>query len=405
MQADLIVIGAGIVGLATAYKYQQMRPKARVLVIEKEPKIARHQTGHNSGVIHSGIYYAPGSLKAELCRHGASLMVSFCQQFAIPHAITGKLIAATSEHEIPGLLRLAERAKQNGVPTRMLTPAEARTYEPHLTCLQALQVESTGITDYTRVAQTLANLVKEAGGEILLQTTARFMSEDERSVTVSTDRGDYTARHLISCAGLWSDRIADQHDRSNARIIPFRGEYYELRPEAHPLVRGLIYPVPDPNFPFLGVHLTRGIDGSVHAGPNAVLALARAGYTWGQVNFRDLIDSLSYPGFQHLVRKHWRAGTQEVLRSFSKRLFTASLQRFIPELTAEDLLPAPAGVRAQAVLPDGTLADDFLLVRGESSVHVVNAPSPAATASLAIGQRIAAMIATGSPLHSSVGNM
>ncbi|WP_149547778.1 L-2-hydroxyglutarate oxidase [Streptomyces marokkonensis] len=384
---DVLVIGGGIVGLSTAYAISRAAPGTRVTVLEKEPGPARHQTGRNSGVIHSGIYYRPGSLKARYAVRGAAEMVKFCAEYDIPHAVTGKLIVATAREELPRLHALAQRGRENGIAVRELCGAQIAEYEPQADGLAALHVGTTGICDFAAVARRLA---EASGAEV--RYGARVVRVDrrpDRGVAVLTAGGDVVrGRVLVNCAGLHCDEIARRTgDDPGARIVPFRGEYYELaRPE---LVRGLVYPVPDPAFPFLGVHLTRGVDGSVHVGPNAVPALAREGYDWRTVRPRELGATLSWPGSWQLARRHWRYGTGELHRSLSRRAFTRAVRRLLPAVREDDLVPTAAGVRAQAVLRDGTLADDFLIQEAPRAVHVLNAPSPAATASLPIGREIA----------------
>jgi len=388
-----VVVGGGIVGLATAHELTRRHPHATVTVLEKEDHVAAHQTGHNSGVIHAGVYYKPGSLKARLCRAGSASMVEFCETHGIPYQICGKLIVATDESELPRLHALHERALANELPVRLVTPAEAREYEPHIASVAGLHVASTGIVDYAHVCRVLAELVEKAGGTVRLGARVVALQPDGDAIVVRTTTGEHRADYLVNCAGLHSDRIARMAGRRpTARIIPFRGEYYELRPSRRDLVRGLIYPVPDPQFPFLGVHLTRMIDGSVHAGPNAVLALAREGYSWGRVRPRDVADVATYPGLWRLARKHLRYGVTEVRRSLSRNLFARSLARLVPELTREDIVRAGAGVRAQAIARDGSLVDDFLIEYGPRQVHVLNAPSPAATSSLEIAKHIATQL-------------
>ena len=379
-----VVVGAGIVGLAVAHRLLQDRPHATVTVLEKENRVGGHQTGHNSGVIHSGIYYRPGSLRAKLCVAGARSMVEFCREHGIPVEVTGKLIAATTEAELPRLQTLAKRAEANGVPARLVDPAAARELEPHVACLAGLHITSTGITDYGAVCEVLAKLIVDRGGEVRTGVRVTSIGTDR----VHTTAGEVPMDTLVNCAGLHADRIARMAGVTPpVRIIPFRGEYFTIR--RADLVRGLIYPVPDPDLPFLGVHLTRTVDGHLHAGPNAVLALAREGYRWRRVNLRDLAETVGYPGMWRLARRHLGTGVDEVRRSLSRRRFAASLARLVPDVTTEDLVPAPAGVRAQAVGRDGALLDDFLLVRHERQLHVLNAPSPAATSSLEIARRIA----------------
>jgi L-2-hydroxyglutarate oxidase len=379
-----VVVGAGIVGLAVAHRLLLDRPHATVTVLEKEDRVGGHQTGHNSGVIHSGVYYRPGSLRAKLCVAGARSMVEFCREHGIPVEVTGKLIAATAEAELPRLHALAQRAEANGVPARLVDPAGARELEPHVACLAGLHITSTGITDYGAVCEVLAKLIVDRGGEV--RTGVRVTAIDPG--LVHTTAGEVPTDTLINCAGLHADRIARLAGAAPpVRIVPFRGEYFTIR--RADLVRGLIYPVPDPDLPFLGVHLTRTVDGHLHAGPNAVLALAREGYRWRRVNLRDLAETARYPGMWRLARRHLGTGVDEVRRSLSRRRFAASLARLVPDVTTEDLVRAPAGVRAQAVGRDGALLDDFLLLRHERQLHVLNAPSPAATSSLEIARRIA----------------
>jgi L-2-hydroxyglutarate oxidase len=378
-----VVVGAGIVGLAVAHRLLLDRPDATVTVLEKEDRVGAHQTGHNSGVIHSGIYYRPGSLRAQLCVAAAGTMVEFCREHGIPHEVTGKLIVATAEAELPRLRALAERATANGVPAEMIDPVAARELEPNVSCLAALHVRSTGITDYGAVCEILAKLIAHRGGEVRTGVRVTAIGGGH----VRTTGGDLPVDTLVNCAGLHADRVARLAGTvPPVRIIPFRGEYYTLR-RPH-LVRGLIYPVPDPDLPFLGVHLTRTVDGHLHAGPNAVLATSREGYRWGRVNVRDVFDTAGYPGAWRLARRHFGTGIDEVRRSLSRRRFAASLARLVPDVTPDDLVAAPAGVRAQAVGRDGALLDDFLLVRAERQLHVLNAPSPAATSALEIARRI-----------------
>jgi len=391
--ADVCVIGGGIVGLATAHELAVNRGH-KVVLLEKETTWAAHQTGHNSGVIHAGLYYKPGSLKARMCADGNRSIVDFAREHGIPHQVNGKLVVAVSGEEIGPLTVLAERAKANGVPARTVTAAEAREYEPEVQCVAALRVESTGIIDYKNVCQVLADRLVDNGAELWSASPALAVRASGSAIEVATERGVVRAKVLVNCAGLHADRVAKLAGRRpKARIVPFRGEYYELRPQARSLVNGLIYPVPDPAFPFLGVHLTRMIDGSVHAGPNAVLALRREGYRWRDISPADLADALSFPGTWKLARKYAKTGIQEVVRSLSKRRFADSLARLVPRVTADDLVPAEAGVRAQAMLPDGSLVDDFLFELAERQVHVLNAPSPAATSSLEIGRHVADRVA------------
>jgi L-2-hydroxyglutarate oxidase len=389
--SDVLVIGGGIVGLSAAYAITRAAPGARVTVLEKETGPARHQTGRNSGVIHSGIYYRPGSLKARFAVRGAAEMVKFCAEHDIPHEVTGKLIVATERAELPRLHALVQRGRENGIPVRELGPAQIAEREPHVRGLAAIHVGTTGVCDFGAVAAQLARLVQDAGGRIRYGAQARVIGRRPSGVAVRTAGGEVLrGRALVNCAGLYCDRVARlAGDDPGMRIVPFRGEYYELVPERRHLVRGLVYPVPDPAFPFLGVHLTRGIEGSVHIGPNAVPALAREGYDWRTVRPGELAGTLAYPGSWRIARQHWRYGAGELRRSLSKRAFADAVRRLLPEVSDDDLMPAPAGVRAQAVLPDGRLVDDFLITESPGMVHVLNAPSPAATASLPIGREVA----------------
>ncbi|KUO08824.1 hydroxyglutarate oxidase [Streptomyces sp. DSM 15324] len=384
---DVLVIGGGIVGLSTAYAISRAAPGTRVTVLEKEPGPARHQTGRNSGVIHSGIYYRPGSLKARYAVRGAAEMTKFCAEYGIAHAVTGKLIVATERDELPRLHGLVQRGRENGIPVRELGTAQIAEYEPEVRGLAAIHVGTTGICDYTAVAHRLG---EASGAELRYGAeVVRIDRRPERGVAVLTARGDVVrGRALVNCAGLYCDEIARMTgDEPEVRIVPFRGEYYELaRPD---LVRGLVYPVPDPAFPFLGVHLTRGIDGGVHVGPNAVPALAREGYDWGVVRPREALATAAWPGVWRMGRRHWRYGAGELRRSVSKGAFVQAVRRLLPAVGETDLVRADAGVRAQAVLRDGGLVDDFLIREGARAVHVLNAPSPAATASLPIGREVA----------------
>ncbi|MBI0296635.1 L-2-hydroxyglutarate oxidase [Streptomyces sp. PRKS01-29] len=391
LDCDVLVIGGGIVGMSTAYAITRAAPGTRVTVLEKEAGPARHQTGRNSGVIHSGIYYRPGSLKARFAVRGAAEMVKFCAEHGIPHEVTGKLIVATERSELPRLHGLVQRGRENGIPVRELGPAQIAEYEPWVRGLAAIHVGTTGVCDFGAVAARLARLAQDAGTSVRYGAQVRAIGRRPSAVAVRTADGTVLrARALVNCAGLHCDRVARlAGDDPGMRIVPFRGEYYELVPSRASLVNGLVYPVPDPAFPFLGVHLTRGIDGGVHIGPNAVPALAREGYAWHTVRPRELAGTLAYPGSWRIARRHWRYGAGELRRSLSKRAFTDAVRRLLPDVTADDLIAAPAGVRAQAVLPDGTLVDDFLISQSPRIVHVLNAPSPAATASLPIGREVA----------------
>ncbi|WGD38082.1 L-2-hydroxyglutarate oxidase [Lysinibacter sp. HNR] len=384
---SIIIIGGGIIGLAVAELAS--RSGYSVTLLEKEPTWATHQTGHNSGVIHAGPYYAPGSLKAVMCTVGNSSMVRFAEENGIQHDVCGKLIVAVTEEEIPRLEVLAQRAAANGTHSRMISASEAREYEPEVSAVQALRVESTGIINYTDVSNALAQLAQKQGADLMTNAEVTGIRQQNDKTHVVHSQGEVTADFLINCAGLQSDRIARMAGLTpEARIVPFRGEYYELTPERRHLVRGLIYPVPDPELPFLGVHLTKMINGSVHAGPNAVLALAREGYTWKDISVKDSFESMTYPGFLRLASKNITNGAGEIIRSLSRRVFARSLARLVPDITSADLLPSASGIRAQALLRDGSLADDFIIQRMANQLHVLNAPSPAATSSLEIAKNI-----------------
>ena len=387
----VMVVGGGIIGLAVA---RALRVGGHdVTVCEKEPGWAAHQTGRNSGVIHSGLYYKPGGLKARLCVAGSASMAAYAGERGLPVEIGGKLVVAVDSRELPALAELERRGTANGVPVRRLDAAAARAYEPEVRCVAALRVTSTGIVDYAAVARALAAELAADGAELRLGVEVLGVHADGTGVRLQTSAGELRGDGLVNCAGLHSDRIARLAGLAPAaRIVPFRGEYFELTPAAAARVRGLIYPVPDPVFPFLGVHLTRGIDGSVHAGPNAVLALRREGYRWGDVSARDLGELLGYPGFWRLARRHARTGIAELTRSVSRRAFAAALSRLVPGITASELVRASAGVRAQAVGTDGALLDDFVVQAGLRQVHVLNAPSPAATSALEIARHVAARL-------------
>jgi L-2-hydroxyglutarate oxidase LhgO len=394
---DLIVIGGGIVGLSAAWAALQRFPRLRLAVIEKEDRVAAHQSGHNSGVIHSGLYYKPGTRKARMCVQGAAAMLEFCRENGIPHQVCGKLVLATQAEEVPALRELCERGTANGLRgLRLLSADEARDIEPHCACVLALHVPSTAITDYSAVTRCFARLVTDHGGEIRTRSAAVAISRSPGTTVVRTATADFEAAYVVNCAGLQSDRIMRMAgDQPQMRIVPFRGEYCELtRPE---LVRGLIYPVPDPRFPFLGVHFTRRIHGGVDAGPNAMFALKREAYSRAAFSLRDAAESVSWPGLWRLAARHWRTQLAELHRSFSAQAFAASLRRMLPELRTSDLRPASSGVRAQALARDGTLVDDFLFHASGNVLHVCNVPSPAATASIPIGHAIVQM------MHESFG--
>jgi L-2-hydroxyglutarate oxidase len=390
---DYLVIGGGIVGLSVAWAILQRQPRARITVLEKESDWGWHQTGRNSGVIHSGINYKPGSLKAKLCRDGNRRLCEFCDIHGIRYEVCGKVIVATTESELPLLEKLYARGVENRLLVKKMTAPQVKELEPHVSCLAGLHVPSTGIVNYTEVCRKLVELIAARGGDLRLNTRVLGFHQNGTGGVLETSNGSFAASWTIGCAGLQSDRVARLAGANpEARIVPFRGEYYEVKPERRGLVRNLIYPVPDPAFPFLGVHFTRMIDGSVHAGPNAVLSLKREGYHRTSFNFRDFIETMTYTGFWRMAVKHAKSGLKEMHHSFSKKAFVRSLQKLIPEIRAEDLVPGKAGVRAQALRPDGGLVDDFLLVRGERTLHVCNAPSPAATASLEIGRTIAEQV-------------
>jgi (S)-2-hydroxyglutarate dehydrogenase len=390
---NLVIVGAGVVGLATALEVTRRFPHLNLLVLEKEDRVARHQSGHNSGVIHSGVYYKPGSQKARLCVAGAAAMVEFCHEHGIPHNVCGKVIVATAESEFPRLEELRQRGETNGLTgLRMAGASELREIEPHASGLRALIVPSTGITNYASVCEKYAEVISAGGSTILTSSPVTAIRRMPKEIVVQTPGKVFSADYLINCAGLFSDRISRMAgDDPGITIIPFRGEYYDLVPERASLVRTLIYPVPDPRFPFLGVHFTRRINDTVDAGPNAVLALKREGYRHGDVSARDLAAAFSFPGFWRMASKHWRSGLDEFRRSFSKRAFTRALQRLVPSIQEEDLVPGKSGVRAQALQRDGILVDDFSFVRSDRMLHVLNVPSPAATASLMIGKAIVQM--------------
>jgi (S)-2-hydroxyglutarate dehydrogenase len=393
---NVVIIGGGVVGLAVALEITRRFPHLRLLLVEKEDRVARHQSGHNSGVVHSGVYYKPGSMKARLCVTGAAAMVEFCREHGVAHEVCGKVIVATQAEELPRLEELRKRGEANGLAgLRMIGPEELREIEPHATGLQALVVPSTGITDYAKVCEKYAELISARGGTVLTSASAQGIRRLAGEIVVETSRGAFSTNALINCAGLFSDRIARMAgDNPGVMIVPFRGEYYDLVPERASLVRALIYPVPDPRFPFLGVHFTKRISGKVDAGPNAVFALAREGYRHRDISIRDLSSSLAFPGFWRMARQHWRNGFDEFRRSLSKPLFVRALQRLLPEVREQDLVPGGSGVRAQALTPDGSLVDDFQFLPSGKVLHVLNVPSPAATASLAIGKTIVDTAAT-----------
>lgn len=391
---DVIIVGAGIIGLATAFALQQQHPGRRILVLDKEDRIAFHQSGRNSGVLHSGIYYKPGSLKSVTCRAGKREMEEFCERERVPYEICGKVIVAVNESERRALKALYERGSANGVRCELIDRTRLLELEPHTSGVAAIHVPETGIVDYVQVCDRLASRITDYGNRVLTGARLLKLTETSSQITAETTAGDFTAAFVVNCAGLQSDRVASLAGGSSpARIIPFRGEYFKLRSEAAYLCRRLIYPVPDPDFPFLGVHFTRTVSGAVECGPNAVLALAREAYRKTDFGISDLVGTVTYRGFRRLAARHWRAGAGEMWRSMSKPAFVSALRRLIPKITGSDLLPAPAGIRAQAVAPDGSLLDDFSFYETRRVLNVINAPSPAATASLAVGRMIADKLA------------
>ena len=390
MKRDFIVIGGGIVGLATALRILEAKPGVKLLLLEKESALGRHQTGHNSGVLHAGLYYKPGSLKAKLAVEGLRQMVDFCRKHKVPHEQCGKIVVATDKEELPRLEKLLERGTANGLKRlRKLGPDQIREIEPHAAGLAAIHVPEEGIVDYGAVVQALATEIRDKGGEIILGSRVEGLRGLGGAWFVQSTQGEFKAKQVVACAGLHSDRLVSKSGmKPSAKIMPFRGEYYMIRKERQSLVRNLIYPVPDPQFPFLGIHFTRMIQGGVEAGPNAVLAMAREGYSWGNINLRDLAESLSFPGLWKFMLKYPSICSYEIWRSISRKEFCRSLQKLVPEIQEEDLEPGSAGVRAQAMSTNGALVEDFSFVEDPGILHVVNAPSPAATASLAIGQEI-----------------
>lgn len=387
--ADYIIIGGGIVGLSTAYALTKEKPEATIVILEKEQQVASHQTGNNSGVIHSGIYYKPGSLKARLAKSGNESMRLFAEEHGIDVDICGKVIVASEEKELPFLEDLYERGLENGLNIRKLNQEELREKEPHVNGIAAIHVPTAGIINYKQVSNKLSELVQAAGAEVKSGTAVTGMKEHDAGVTVDTDKGRFEGKYLINCAGLQSDRMAKLAGyHLDVKIVPFRGEYYKFVETSRHLVRNLIYPVPNPDFPFLGAHFTRMIDGNVDAGPNAVLGFKREGYKKSDINWKDLSEVLLYKGFWKLARPYLKEGTGEMIRSVNKKKFVKNLQKLLPEVREEDLIPGPRGVRAQALSVDGKMVDDFYIVPGRNSLHVCNAPSPAATASLEIGKEI-----------------
>jgi len=388
-KSDIIIIGGGIVGLATAYQFSLQLPRLKIILLEKEPNLATHQTGHNSGVLHTGIYYNPGSLKAINCREGKSSMEEFCKNNGIDYEICGKVIVAVSENELSGLEDIYQRGRANGVRCELINKEKLNELEPHVTGIRALYVPDAGIINFGKVCDRFKYLVEEKdGNEIVCSAKVHSIKQKNKGMIVKTGKGEFESQYVVNCAGLYSDKVTSMTQVSESKIIPFRGEYYEIIPEKRYLCRNLIYPVPNPHFPFLGVHFTRTINGSVECGPNAVLAFAREGYTLNTINLFELAEILSYSGFIKLAVKHWRSGVGEIFRSLSKTAFVNSLRRLIPEISVEDLVVSPAGVRAQAVMPNGKLVDDFHIMANKNIINVCNAPSPAATSSINIGKQI-----------------
>lgn len=387
---DIIIVGGGIVGLATALKIKQKNGQLKVLLLEKETKLAQHQTGNNSGVIHSGVYYKPGSLKATNCIDGYNQLLKFCDEEGVPYELCGKIIVATDKSELPTLSTIEERGKENGLQNlKRLTKEEVQEHEPYVNGIAGIHVPQTGIIDYTAVSLKYAEKFQLLGGEISLGQKVTDIKEQNGITTVITDKGSYDTKLVVNCAGLYSDRIAKlTSEKLDLKIIPFRGEYYMIKPEKQHLVKNLIYPVPDPNFPFLGVHFTRMINGGIEAGPNAVLAFKREGYRKSMFNLVELGETLAWPGFQKVAAKYWKTGFGEMYRSFSKSAFTTALQKLLPDITESDLTPGGAGVRAQACDRNGGLIDDFLILEESNAINVCNAPSPAATSSLSIGDHV-----------------
>jgi L-2-hydroxyglutarate oxidase len=394
MQTDVAVVGGGIVGLAIAYQITQQFPAKRVVVLEKEGHVAAHQTGHNSGVLHSGIYYKPASLRARNCRAGKQAMEAFCKAEGIPFEICGKVIVALDDAELPALERLLERGQANGVQCTMIDAAQLRELEPHAAGVRAIHVPETGIVDYRQVCDRLVVRIRERDGQVLTNARVTAITAQPDGVVIHSTAGDVTAKYAVTCAGLHCDRVTALSGQTlDAKVVPFRGEYYALKPTAHHLCHNLIYPVPDPKFPFLGVHFTRMIRGGVECGPNAVLAFAREGYRRRDINLADFAETLTYPGFLRMAFRHWRMGLGELWRSYNKGAFVRALQRLLPEIRAEDLEPIPAGVRAQLLDRNGTLVDDIVIRQNERVLNVGNTPSPAATASLNISKLIVERLA------------
>ncbi|MFI5221747.1 MAG: L-2-hydroxyglutarate oxidase [Bacteroidia bacterium] len=394
MKNDIVIIGGGIVGLASAYSLLKKNPGIKLTLLEKEKTLSAHQTGHNSGVIHSGIYYKPGSLKATNCRTGYTMLIDFCNSHGIKYELCGKVIVATDETELPQLDALYKRGLENGLDKISIIEQEKlKVLEPNLKGIKAILVPYTGIINYKHITAKLAELITQMGGEIYTGQRVNDIFVDDEHAEIITDSKVYQTKVFLNCAGLFSDKVAEMAgEKSDTRIIPFRGEYYFLKHEKRNLINNLIYPVPDPNFPFLGVHFTRTIEGHVEAGPNAVFAFKREGYEKSDVDFTEMFESLTWPGFQKVAGKYWKTGIGEFYRSFSKTAFTNALRKFIPQIEEDDLIPAEAGVRAQACDRTGGLIDDFKIIEKKRAIHILNAPSPAATSSLAIGESISQLV-------------
>lgn len=394
MKYDVIIIGAGLVGLATAYQIKLKSPALNIAVLEKEADVAVHQSGHNSGVIHSGIYYKPNSLKAKNCIEGYQSIIDFAEEHGIAYDLCGKIIVATTKEELPLLDNIYKRGVENGLQNlKYLTKDEFRAIEPHCAGLRAVRVPQTGIIDYIGIAKKLQELFESLGGKVYFNHRVTDLKKDNNQCLVLTDKKEFSCRKVISCAGLYSDAITKMsEENNNVKIIPFRGEYYKLRPESKHLVKHLIYPVPDPSFPFLGVHFTRMINGNVEAGPNAVLAFGKESYKFSDINVVELSQILSWPGFHKIVAKYGKTGMGEMYRSLSKSAFTKALQKLIPEIQKSDLVEGGAGIRAQACSREGILLDDFDIVNSGNVIHVRNAPSPAATSCLSIGNKISDLV-------------
>jgi len=387
---DVAIIGGGIVGLSTAYEYLRKNPSNKLIIIEKESRVATHQTGNNSGVIHSGIYYTPGSLKAKNCRHGVKKLLQFCDKYHIKYDLCGKLIVTNNESEIPLLMELYNRGITNAIQNiKLLNEDEIREIEPHAIGIKGIHCPSTGVINYQDVCYACVNMIEQAGCKMQLNSKVIDIVHDNDGIVIETTQGNFYSKFVINCAGLYSDRIAKMTETNlGIKIIPFRGEYYKLKQDRTHLVKNLIYPVPNPEFPFLGVHFTRKIDGTVEAGPNAVLAFAREGYSKTDINFMDLFDMFGYPAFWKLGKQYWKVGTTEMLRSYLKVLFVKALRKLIPKIESNDLIHGGSGVRAQALTKNGKLLDDFYIIRDKNIIHVLNAPSPAATSAFAIAEHI-----------------